>query len=68
MRTASRCTAVTLEHDLRRLHATGPDIGYLAYGAHADESGARLEGTRYFYRDGGELTQEREAFQELTRD
>jgi predicted AlkP superfamily pyrophosphatase or phosphodiesterase len=58
-------TAVTLEHDLQRLHATGTGIGYLAYGAHADEQLPRIEETGYFFRDGLELTEERETFEEL---
>jgi predicted AlkP superfamily pyrophosphatase or phosphodiesterase len=58
-------TAVTLEHDLQQLHATGAGIGYLAYGAHVAEQPPRIEGTSYFYRDGVELTEEREAFEEL---
>src|SRR5689334_10753257 len=60
-------TAITLEHDLHRLHATGAAIGYLAYGAHVDGQLPRIEGTSYFYRDGLELTDERETFHELTR-
>ena len=59
--------AVTLQHDLQQLHATGPGIGYLAYGAHVDGQLPRIEGTSYFYRDGLELTDEHEAFHELTR-
>jgi predicted AlkP superfamily pyrophosphatase or phosphodiesterase len=58
-------TAVTLEHDLQRLHATGAGIGYLAYGA--DVQLRRIEGTSYFYRDGLELTEEQETFEELAR-
>jgi predicted AlkP superfamily pyrophosphatase or phosphodiesterase len=60
-------TAVTLEHDLQRLHATGAATGYLAYGAHVDGRLPRIEGTSYFYRDGSELTDEHETFHELTR-
>jgi predicted AlkP superfamily pyrophosphatase or phosphodiesterase len=60
-------TAVTLEHDLQELHATGTGIGYLAYGAHAVGPLRRIEGTSYFYRDGLELTEEHETFEELTR-
>ena len=60
-------TRVTLERDLRQLHSTGTGIGYLAYGVHADEDLPRIEGTHYFYRDGSELAEERETFEELTR-
>ncbi len=59
-------TAVTLEHDLQQLHASGTGIGYLAYGVHLDGQPPRIEGTRYFYRDGVELTEEHEAFEELS--
>jgi len=59
--------AVTLEHDLQRLHATRAAIGYLAYGARVDGPLPRIEGTSYFYRDGSELTDEHETFHELTR-
>ena len=45
-------TAVTLEHDLQRLHAAGIGIGYLAYGRHADEHSRRIEDTGYFFREG----------------
>jgi predicted AlkP superfamily pyrophosphatase or phosphodiesterase len=48
---AGNGTALTLEGDLHRLHATA----------------AGLEGSRYFYRDGSELAEEHEAFEELTR-
>ena len=48
-------TAVTLEHDLRQLHATGAGISYLAYGAHADGQLPRIEDTGYFFQDGLEL-------------
>jgi hypothetical protein len=58
-------TAVTLEHDLQQLHAIGTGVGYLAYGAHVDEPPLRIEGTSYFYRDGVELTEEHETFEEL---
>jgi predicted AlkP superfamily pyrophosphatase or phosphodiesterase len=58
-------TAVTLEHDLQQLHASGTGIGYLAYGVHLAGQPPRIEGTRYFYRDGVELTEEHEAFEEL---
>ncbi len=58
-------TAVTLEHDLERLHATGSGIDYLAYGAHGEGELPRIDGTRYFYRDGSELEEEREMFEEL---
>jgi predicted AlkP superfamily pyrophosphatase or phosphodiesterase len=60
-------TAVTLEHDLQQLHATGPGISYLAYGAHGDGQLPRIEDTGYFFRDGLELTEEHEIFEELTR-
>ena len=59
--------AVTLEHDLRQLHATGAGISYLAYGAHADGQLPRIEDTGYFFQDGLELTEEHETFEELTR-
>ena len=58
-------TVVTLEHDLERLYVTGSGMGYLAYGAHGDGELTRLDGTRYFYRDGSELEEERETFGEL---
>ena len=58
-------TAVTLEGDLQRLHATRTGIGYLAYGAHADGQLPRIEDTGYFFRDGLELTEEHETFEEL---
>jgi len=57
-------SAVSLEHDLQRLHGT--EVGYLAYGTHVDESPPRIEGTHYFYRDDWELAAEREMFEELT--
>jgi predicted AlkP superfamily pyrophosphatase or phosphodiesterase len=60
-------TAVTLEHDLQQLHATGAGISYLASGAHADGQLPRIEDTRYFFQDGLELTEEHETFEELTR-
>jgi hypothetical protein len=60
-------TAVTLEHDLQRLHANETGIGYLAYGAHADGQLPRLEDTGYFFLDGLELTEEHETFEELMR-
>ena len=60
-------TAVTLDHELRQLHATGAGIGYLAYGAPIDEQPSHIDGTSYFYRDGLELTEEREAFEQLPR-
>ena len=60
-------TAVTLEHDLQRLHATGTGIGYLAYGAHADGQLPRIEDSGYFFLDGLELTEEHETFEGLTR-
>ena len=60
-------TVVTLAHDLERLHATGTGIGYLAYGIHADGQLPRIEGTSYFYRDGSELMEEHETFEELAR-
>ena len=62
---AGEGTVVTLEHDLERLYATGSGMGYLAYGAHGDGELTRLDGTRYFYRDGSELEEERETFEEL---
>ena len=62
---AGEGTVVTLEHDLERLYAAGSSMGYLAYGAHGDGELARLDGTRYFYRDGSELEEERETFEEL---
>jgi hypothetical protein len=58
-------TAVTLEHNLERLYATGSGMGYLAYGAHGDGDGPRIDGTRYFYRDGPELEAEHEMFEEM---
>ena len=58
-------TAVTLKQDLQRLHAAGTGIGYLAYGAHADVQ--FIEGASYFYREGSELMDEHETFEELTR-
>ena len=60
-------TAVTLEHDLRRLHASDAGIGYLAYGGEADEPPSLIEGTSYFYRDGLEHTEEHATFQGLPR-
>jgi predicted AlkP superfamily pyrophosphatase or phosphodiesterase len=60
-------TAVTLEHDLQQLHATGAGISYLAYSAHADGKLPRIEDTGYFFQDGLELTEEHETFEELTR-
>jgi hypothetical protein len=62
---AGEGTVVTLEHDLERLYAAGSGMGYLAYGAHGDGELTRLDGTRYFYRDGSELEEERETFEEL---
>jgi hypothetical protein len=58
-------TAATLDHELERLYATGSDVGYLAYGVRGDGELSRIDGTRYFYRDGSELTEERETFEEL---
>ena len=58
-------TTATLEQDLQRLHASGPGIGYLAYGARADVR--LIEGASYFYRDGLELMEEHEAFEDLAR-
>ena len=63
---AGEGTAVTLEHDLEQLYASGAGMGYLAYGAHGDGDRPRIDGTRYFYRDGSELEEEREMFEELT--
>src|SRR5438445_3553335 len=60
-------TAVTLDDDLQRLHATGTGIGYLAYGAHSDGQVPRREDTGYFFRDGLALTEEHETFEELKR-
>jgi len=62
---AGEGAAVTLEHDLERLYATGAGMGYLAYGAHGDGELPRIDGTSYFYRDGSELEEERELFEEL---
>ena len=62
---AGEGTAVTLEHDLERLYATGSGMDYLAYGAHGGGELPRIDGTRYFYRDGSELEEERETFEEL---
>jgi hypothetical protein len=59
--------AAGLDHDLERLHGDGTSTSYLAYGAHAEAPWPRIEGTSYFFRDGGELAEEREAFGELTR-
>jgi hypothetical protein len=64
---AGEGTAVTLEHDLERLYATGSGMGYLAYATHSDGELPRIDGTRYFYRDGSELEDEREMFEELIR-
>jgi len=64
---AGNGTAVTLEHDLQRLHATGSNVGYLAYGAHPDGPLRRIEGTTYFYWDGLELMEEPETFEEIAR-
>jgi predicted AlkP superfamily pyrophosphatase or phosphodiesterase len=64
---AGNGTAVTLEHDLQRLHATGSGVGYLAYGAHPDGPLRRIEGTAYFYWDGSELMEEQETFEEMAR-
>ena len=60
-------TAVTVEHDLERLYAAGSATGHVAYGFHGDRDLPRIDGTRYFYRDGSELEEEREAFGELTQ-
>ena len=62
---AGEGTAVTLEYDLERLYATRSGIGYLAYGAHGEGELPRIDCTRYFYRDGSELEEEREMFEEL---
>ena len=62
---AGEGTAVTLEHDLERLYATGSGMDYLAYGTHGGGELPRIDGTRYFYRDGSELEEERETFEEL---
>ena len=58
-------TAVTLEGDLERLYATRSGVGYLAHGADDAEAMPRIDGTRYFYRDGAELETERETFETL---
>jgi predicted AlkP superfamily pyrophosphatase or phosphodiesterase len=58
-------TAVTLDHELERLYATGSSVSYLGYGVHGDGELSRIDGTRYFYRDGSELAEERETFEEL---
>jgi len=58
-------TAVTLEGDLERLYATRSGVGYLAHGGDADDALPRIDGTRYFYRDGAELEVERETFEDL---
>ena len=58
---------VALEQDLERLYAAGSGMGYLAYRAHGDGEQPRIEGTRYFYRDGSEREEEREMFEELAR-
>jgi predicted AlkP superfamily pyrophosphatase or phosphodiesterase len=60
-------THATLEKDLERLVATGSGMGYLAYGAGGDGALPRIDGTHYFYRDGSELEEERETFEELGR-
>jgi len=57
--------AVAVEHDLVRLYAAGPGMGYRAYGAHGDKALPRIDGTRYVYRDGAELEAEREFFQRM---
>ncbi len=57
--------AVTLDHELERLYATGSGVSYLGYGVHGDGELSRIDGTRYFYRDGSELAQERQTFEEL---
>jgi len=62
---AGEGTAVTLQHDLERLYATGSGMDYLAYGTHGGGELPRIDGTRYFYRDGSELEEERETFEEL---
>jgi predicted AlkP superfamily pyrophosphatase or phosphodiesterase len=56
---------VALERDLERLYATGPGMGYLAYGADGDGELPRIDGTHYFYRDAPELEAEREMFDGL---
>ena len=40
---------------------------YLAYGVRGDGELPRIDGTHYFYRDGSELAEERETFEELTQ-
>ena len=58
---------MSVERDLERLYANGSGLGYLAYGAQADGVLPRIDGTGYFYRDGSELEEERETFEELLR-
>ena len=40
-------------------------MSYLAYGADREATLPRITGTSYFYRDGSELEEEREAFETL---
>jgi hypothetical protein len=65
---AGNGTAVTLEHDLGRLHANETGVSYFAYGAHADAQAPRVDGAVYFFLDGPELMDEHETFRELSRD
>jgi Type I phosphodiesterase / nucleotide pyrophosphatase len=58
-------STVALEHDLERLYASGSGVSYLAYGADREATLPRITGTSYFYRDGSELEEEREAFEAL---
>ena len=60
-------TEATLAHDLERLYVSGSGAGYLAYGVRGDGELPRIDGTHYFYRDGSELAEERETFEELTQ-
>ena len=55
---------IALGLDLQQLSTTGSGMSYLAYGAPGG-GGPRIDGTRYFYRDAGELAEEREMFEDL---
>ena len=57
-------TPVALGRDLQQLSTTGSGMSYLAYGAEGG-GGLRIDGTRYFYRDAGELAEERAMFEDL---
>jgi hypothetical protein len=59
-------SSMSLERELQRLHAES-GAGYLAYGAAGDADLPRIDGTRWVYRDGPELAEEREMFGELAR-